>query len=156
MNFRPAVEADLPSIIKMISDDPLGKLRENYQDTLPEVYHQAFLNINKDPNQELIVVENKTRQIVGTMQISFIQYITYQGGIRAQIESVRVHKNYRAKGIGEEMISYAINLAKIKGAHLVQLTTDKKRPDAIIFYKKLGFIASHEGMKLHLLRNPKK
>ncbi|MGS0524115.1 GNAT family N-acetyltransferase [Zobellia nedashkovskayae] len=84
------------------------------------------------------------------MQLSYITYLTYQGGIRAQIEAVRVHEDYRSKGIGQQLFEWAIQRAKQKGAHVVQLTTDKKRPDALKFYEKLGFTASHEGMKLHL------
>ncbi len=47
------------------------------------------------------------------------------------------------------MFEWAIERAKQKKAHVLQLTTDKKRPEAIHFYEKLGFKASHEGMKLH-------
>jgi ribosomal protein S18 acetylase RimI-like enzyme len=93
---------------------------------------------------------NDSGAVIGTLQLSLIQYLTYQGGIRAQIEAVRVHENYRNKGIGQELIQWAIDRANKRGAHVVQLTTDKKRDAALKFYEKLGFIASHEGMKLHL------
>ncbi len=149
MIFRKATQKDLPTIIKMIADDALGKTRENYQDPLPNEYLEAFENINSDPNQELIVVENINSDILGTLQLSFIQYLTYQGGIRAQIEAVRIRKDQRGKGIGQKMFEWAIQRAQQKGAHLLQLTTDKKRPEAIKFYEKLGFKATHEGMKLH-------
>ncbi|MDY8137440.1 GNAT family N-acetyltransferase [Aquimarina sp. 2201CG5-10] len=149
MNFREATQKDLSTIIRMIADDDLGKTRENYQNPLPDSYIKAFLNISKDPNQELIVVENDDLKIIGTLQLSFIQYLTYQGGIRAQIEAVRIQKDQRGKGIGLQMFEWAINRAKERGAHLLQLTTDKKRPEALNFYKKLGFKDSHEGMKLH-------
>ncbi|RCR68865.1 GNAT family N-acetyltransferase [Larkinella punicea] len=89
-------------------------------------------------------------EIVATFQLSFIQYLTYQGGIHAQIEAVRVKSDYRGQGIGKAVFDYAIERARAKGAHVVQLTTDKKRPDAIRFYASLGFVDSHEGMKLHL------
>jgi len=97
-----------------------------------------------------MVVENDAGEIVGTFHLTFIQYLTHQGSIRAQIESVRVREDHRGKGIGKKMFQWAINRAKEKGANLVQLTSDKKRPDAIRFYEKLGFIASHEGMKLSI------
>ena len=99
-----------------------------------------------------MVLESVDGAIIGTMQLSFIQYLTYQGGIRAQIEAVRVRKDYRGKGLGEEMFKWAIERAKERNAHLIQLTTDKKRPEALKFYEKLGFKASHEGMKLHFTR----
>ena len=95
------------------------------------------------------MLENDKREIIGTLQLSFIQYLTYQGGIRAQIEAVRIREDQRRKGIGEKMFTWAIERAKERKAHLIQLTTDKKRPDALRFYEKLGFEASHEGMKLH-------
>jgi len=86
---------------------------------------------------------------MGTLQLSFIQYLTYQGGIRAQIEAVRIRKDKRGEGLGETLFKWAIERAKDRNAHLIQLTTDKKRPEALKFYEKLGFKASHEGMKLH-------
>ena len=149
MKFRKAKKDDVPKIVKMIANDKLGKLREDYQEPLPEKYYQAFENIDSDINQELIVIENEENAIIGTLQLTFVQYLTYQGGIRAQIEAVRIREDYREKGIGEKLINWAINRSKEKGAHLLQLTTDKKRPDALKFYEKLGFTASHEGMKLH-------
>ena len=130
MKFRKATENDVIAIVEMIADDELGKTRENFKTPLPEEYYRAFANINSDNNQELIVVENEVGEVVGTLQLSFIQYLTYRGGVRAQIE-------------------WAINRAKERKAHILQLTTDKKRPLAIAFYTKLGFKDSHEGMKMH-------
>ncbi len=149
MKFRKANKSDVFHIVKMLADDKLGQLRENFMEPLPEKYYLAFENIISDKNQELMVLENEEGAIIGTLQLSFIQYLTYQGGIRAQIEAVRVHKHYRGKGIGEKMFRWAIARAKERKAHLIQLTTDKKRPEAVRFYEKLGFKASHEGMKLH-------
>ncbi len=151
MNFRKATKEDVFEIVQMIANDKLGKLREDFKDPLPEKYYQAFEQINNDPNQELMVIENEEQAIIGTLQLSFIQYLTYQGGIRAQIEAVRIRDDQRGKGIGEKLFLWAIEGAKERGAHLLQLTSDKKRPDAIRFYEKLGFKASHEGMKLHFI-----
>ena len=148
MPIRKAERKDLESIIEMIADDPLGKLREDYQIPLPLAYIEAFNNIANDPNQELMVITSDDK-VIGTMQLSFIPYLTYRGGIRAQIEAVRIHKAFRGEGIGEKLFKWAIQRAQERGAHLLQLTTDKKRPDALRFYEKLGFKATHEGMKLH-------
>lgn len=148
--IRRAQQKDLSAIVELIANDELGRLRENFKTPLPEQYLNAFDRINSDQNQELMVMLNDSGDIIGTLQLSFIQYLTYQGGIRAQIEAVRVHENYRNKGIGKKLIQWAIDRAKQKEAHVVQLTTDKKRNAAVQFYEKLGFIASHEGMKLHL------
>jgi GNAT superfamily N-acetyltransferase len=150
MKFRKANKKDIPFIIELLANDELGKLREDYNDPLPTKYYEAFDNINNDPNQELIVAEDQNNEIIATLQLSFIQYLTHQGGVRAQIEAVRTRQDQRGKGIGKKLFTFAINRAKEKGAHIVQLTTDKKRPDALRFYETLGFVASHEGMKLHL------
>lgn len=152
MIIRKAEESDLVQIIEMLSDDQLGKKRENFSIPLPASYLKAFKCIQEDPYQELMVLVNESEKVIGTLQLSFIQYLTYQGGIRAQIEAVRIHKDYRGKGLGEKLFNWAINRAKTKGAHVLQLTTDKKRPEALAFYQKLGFIASHEGMKLHFTK----
>ncbi|MES2732546.1 MAG: GNAT family N-acetyltransferase [Bacteroidota bacterium] len=148
LDYRVATEADLAEIVQMLADDTLGAQRENFQWPLPTSYLQAFQTIANDPYQELTVVELDT-EIVATFQLSFIQYLTYQGGIRAQIEAVRVKSTYRGTGFGKEIFQYAIQRAKSRGAHLLQLTTDKQRPEAKRFYESLGFVDSHEGMKLH-------
>jgi len=150
MEFRLAKEIDISHIVAMLADDDIGSQREVYQLPLPEVYIKAFDLIDADPNQELYVVEGEEGEIIGTFQLSFLQYLTYQGGIRAQIEAVRIRKDRRGIGLGKKMFQWAIDRAKAKGAHVVQLSTDKKRPAALKFYTDLGFIASHEGMKLHL------
>ena len=149
LKFRKATKNDVLLIVEMIADDELGKKRENFKIPLPSEYLKSFEKINSDKNQELIVVENKDLEIIGTLQLSFIQYLTYCGGIRAQIEAVRIRKDKRGLGIGKVMFEWAINRAKARKAHLIQLTTDKKRPKAIKFYEELGFKQSHEGMKMH-------
>ncbi|UHG89919.1 GNAT family N-acetyltransferase [Spirosoma oryzicola] len=147
--YRLATTADLVDIVRMLSDDELGTIREKFEIPLPASYLQAFQRITDDKQQELTVVEDKG-ELVATFQLSFIQYLTYQGGIRAQIEAVRVKSSHRGQGIGAQIFQYAIRRAKERGAHVLQLTTDKKRPDAKRFYESLGFVDSHEGMKLHL------
>ena len=149
MNFRKATENDVSVIVEMIADDELGRKRENFQIPLPSEYLIAFEKINSDENQELIVVENEDLEIIGTLQLSFIQYLTYRGGIRAQIEAVRIRKDKRGLGIGKIMLGWAINRAKERNVHLLQLTTDKKRPKTIKFYEELGFKQTHEGMKMN-------
>ena len=148
--FRKAEEDDIPIIVKLLADDDLGSKREDYKAPLPKSYYDAFQNILQDKNQELIILENFNKEIIGTLQLTFIPYLTYQGGLRAQIEAVRIHKKFRGKGFGKKIFKWAIKRSIEKSAHLVQLTTDKQRPGAIEFYKALGFIDSHIGMKLHL------
>lgn len=147
MTYRKATKKDLLAIVAMLADDKLGKERENYQDPLPEEYLTAFEIINADENQELIVLEDNG-EVIGTLQLTFIQYLNRRGGLRAQIESVVIRKDKRGHGFGESMFEWAINRAKEKNAFMVQLTSDKQRPRAIEFYEELGFTASHEGLKM--------
>lgn len=149
LTFRLATENDLLAIIRMLADDTLGSMREQLEDTVSEVYIKAFEKINADPNQELTVVE-MNGELVATFHLTFIQYLTHRGGLRAQIEAVRTHSKFRGQGFGKAVFDYAIDRARNKGCHLVQLTTDKQRPDAIRFYESLGFVGTHEGMKLKL------
>ena len=149
MTFREATEKDVAAIVGMLADDALGQPRETFKIPLPQEYLNAFNNINRDSNQELIVVEDDSLEIIGTMQLTFIQYLTYKGGIRAQIEAVRIRKDKRGQGLGKTMFEWAINRAKSRKAHVLQLTTNKRRPKAIAFYENLGFTATHEGMKMH-------
>ena len=111
ISFRKAHIEDLSQIVGMLASDPLGKLREDFRTPLPEPYLQAFRQIDQDPNQELMVVENEFQEIIGTLQLTFIPYLTYQGGIRAQIEAVRIHQDHRGKGLGETLFKWAIQRA---------------------------------------------
>jgi GNAT superfamily N-acetyltransferase len=147
--MRPAVRADVPAIVAMLADDPLGAAREQFEDPLPDTYYQAFDAIERSPDNHLMIADSHG-QILGVLQLTIIPYLTYRGGKRALIEGVRVHKDARGRGLGKQMFEHAIAAARDAGCHVVQLTTDKKRPEALAFYQALGFVASHEGMKLHL------
>jgi len=149
VSFRNATIDDLPDIVRMLADDFLGTQREQFEDPLPESYVRAFEEIDADPNNRLIVADIDG-QIVGTLQITFTPSLSYRGGKRATIESVRVDKVLRGSGIGREMMLRAIELAKSEGCISMQLTTNSDRTDAHRFYEALGFKASHVGMKLSL------
>ncbi len=149
MKIRQAKKDDVAEIVRMLADDALGSKRENYQLPLPEPYYDAFRAIAADSNQWLVVAEMDKR-VVGTLHLTMLSYLTYQGGKRAQIEAVRVDSEFRDQGVGAKMIEWAVQKAKAEGCHLVQLSTDKKRPEALKFYERLGFQPTHEGMKLHL------
>ena len=148
-----AARVDLPEIVRLLADDPLGSAREAYATPLPESYYAAFDAIERDPNNELAVARSDER-IVGVLQLTFIPNITYRGGWRALIEGVRVDPGVRSSGIGQKLLAWAIERARERGCHLVQLTSDKARPDALRFYRNLGFVDSHEGFKLHLKESP--
>lgn len=147
--FRRALRADVPEIVRLLADDVLGAKREQYRSPLPESYYAAFEAIDRDSNNELIVVE-LTGGVIGVLQLTYTPYLTYCGSWRATIEGVRVDSSVRSQGIGRQLFTWAIERAKTKGCHLVQLTSDKARPDAIRFYESLGFVTSHEGLKHHL------
>ncbi|KEI71286.1 GNAT family N-acetyltransferase [Endozoicomonas elysicola] len=149
LKYRSAKFEDLESLVALLSNDLLGSQREDSSIPLNSAYLEAFEAIARDPNNELLVVELEN-SLVGMLQITFIPYLTHIGSWRCLIEGVRIHSDYRGKGLGESMFEHAIELAKNKGCTIVQLTSDKQRPDAIRFYEKLGFKATHEGFKLAL------
>jgi ribosomal protein S18 acetylase RimI-like enzyme len=149
LTFRMAAKKDLDPIVAMLADDALGKGRERYILPLPESYGQAFRAIDSDPNNELIVACCEA-EVIGVMQLTFTPYLTHQGSWRATIEGVRTSSSFRGQGVGTRMIEWAIDRSRERGCSLVQLTTDKQRAEALRFYQKLGFSATHEGMKLKL------
>lgn len=149
VRFRTAVAADLPVIVAMLAADPLGANRERADPDVGPEYVSAFEAIDSDANQELIVAVLH-EDIVGVLQLTFIPSLTYRGRWRAQIEGVRVAEQVRSRGVGGQLIRHAVEKAVARSCRMVQLTSDKQRPRAISFYERLGFVASHEGMKLHL------
>ncbi|WP_438749724.1 GNAT family N-acetyltransferase [Pararhizobium sp. O133] len=149
LHFRRAVAADLPAIISMLADDPIGQGRETAGDTTDAAYAAAFSAIDADPNQLLAVAEDGAH-VIGTLQLSFIPGLSRKGAWRGQIEAVRVVRDRRSEGLGRRMIEWAIAECRSRNCALVQLTTDKARPNAHRFYDQLGFVASHVGYKLHL------
>jgi ribosomal protein S18 acetylase RimI-like enzyme len=148
--LRLAVVGDLRAIVRLLADDALGAKRERLEEPLPDSYLRAFDAIAQDRNNELLVAEGPDGLAVAVLQLTFTPQITHQGGWRATIEGVRVARASRGSGLGGELLAWAIERARSRGCHLVQLTTDKQRPEAKRFYESLGFVASHEGMKLKL------
>lgn len=147
--FRRARAEDLQAIVALLADDPLGQGREDPGWPVNSRYVDAFAAIDADPNQLLAVVE-EVGLVVGCLQLSFIPGLSRLGLWRGQIESVRIAASHRGGGLGRAMFEWAIAECRERGCGLVQLTTDKARPDALRFYERLGFVASHEGMKLSL------
>jgi ribosomal protein S18 acetylase RimI-like enzyme len=147
--FRRARREDLRAILELLNDGKVGNVLERIEDPLPQIYEDAFAAIEADANQRLLVGEIDGR-IVASLQLTFIPGIAHQGAWRAQVEAVRVARDLRGRKIGEAMMRHVIALAKERGCALLQLTTNKARDDAQRFYRRLGFVASHEGMKLRL------
>ncbi len=148
-DIRRARTADLPSIVALLADDELGSTREDISTPLNPRYVTAFESIDSDPNQMLMVAD-ADGTIIGCLQLTLIPGLSRKGMLRGLIESVRVSAAHRSEGIGRKMFEWAIEESRRQGCGLVQLTTDKTRADAHRFYDSLGFVASHEGMKLAL------
>ncbi len=147
--FRQARKEDLIAMVSMLANDKLGQQREDTSLPINSSYLKGFEHIDNDPNNELVVAEIENK-IVGMLQLTFIPYLTHIGSWRCLIEGVRIHNDFRGAGLGSHLFEWAINRAKQRNCHLVQLTSDKQRPDAIRFYESLGFNATHEGFKLQL------
>ena len=148
--FRDARREDVPVIVAMLADDFLGEAHEaGGEACLDDAYFAAFDQIESDPRNRLIVAESGGR-IVGTLQLTLLPGLSRHGMLRAQIEAVRVAAWTRGQGLGRQMIAWALDEARRAGCGLVQLTSDKRRADAIRFYRSLGFEPSHEGLKLSL------
>ncbi|MGW0367202.1 N-acetyltransferase family protein [Streptomyces sp. NPDC002990] len=145
--IRPATEADLPAIVALLADDPLGASRESPDDLTP--YLAALQRLTDDANQHLVVAVRGDR-VVGTLQLTIIPGLSRKGATRSLIEGVRVHADERGSGLGTRFIEWAIEQSRLHNCRLVQLTSDVTRTDAHHFYERLGFTASHVGFKLQL------
>ena len=149
MKIRAAERGDIAAIVDLLAEDPLGEQRESPGDPPDPIYLEAFEAMSaQGGNQVLVAVE--AGRVIGCLQLTLIAGLSRRGMLRAQIEAVRVAAAERSAGIGEALFRHAIALAREAGCGLVQLTSDKTRPDAHRFYDRLGFVASHEGYKLVL------
>lgn len=149
VSFRRAEAADIPAIIALLADDVLGQKREDASAPLNPRYMEAFRAIDADPHQ-LQAVAVLGDEIIGTLQLSFIPGLAHKGAWRGQVEGVRIAKAHRGSGLGQQMFAWAIEECRARGCGVVQLTTNKERPDAHRFYERLGFTGSHIGYKLNL------
>jgi GNAT superfamily N-acetyltransferase len=147
LEIRAAVTDDVPAIVGMLADDPLGAQRESPDDLSP--YLTALERLNADPNQHLVVAVREGR-VVGTLQLTVVPGLSRRGATRSIIEAVRVHADERGSGLGSRLVEWAIDASRREGCQLVQLTSDNTRTDAHRFYERLGFTASHVGFKLPL------
>ena len=147
ITLRPARREDVAAIIAMLADDHLGRARERLEDPLPQVYYDAFARLSSDPNIQLMVAE-EGGNVVGCLQLCILPGLSSQGTSRALIEDVRVASDRRSRGIGEQLVQWAVGEAKARGCKLVELLTHHTRVDAQRFYERLGFVRSHVGMTI--------
>jgi ribosomal protein S18 acetylase RimI-like enzyme len=148
VTIRRARRGDVGVIVAMLADDPLGSARERLEDPLPPSYFRAFEALERDPNIQLVVAEDGNGTVVGCLQVCILPGLSSQGASRGLIEDVRVAAQCRSRGIGEQMVQWAIAEARAKGCKLVELFTHHTRVDAQRFYVRLGFQPSHVGMTL--------
>ena len=150
LTFRLAARSDVPAILELLADDEVSRARDGAISEAGDAAHwAAFDAIDADPRNELIVVEEDGVP-VGTFQLTFTPSLSRGGSERMTIEAVRVRSDRRGGGVGRQMMAWALDRGRERGCRLAQLTTDKRRTDAHRFYESLGFVASHEGMKLAL------
>ncbi|NEK85037.1 GNAT family N-acetyltransferase [Blastococcus saxobsidens] len=144
---RAATSGDLPALVALLADDRLGSGREQAGDLRP--YRAAFGQIDTDPAHVLVVAAGDDG-VVATLQLSFVPGLSRGGALRGQVEGVRVRADRRGAGLGGALLRWAIAESCRRGCALVQLTTDRSRPEAHRFYEGLGFTPSHAGYKLPL------
>jgi len=149
LTYRFAEEADLPVVVAMLADDDIAGHREHSASQVSPEYGKAFADMMRSPFNRLLLAES-AGEVVGVLQLTFIHGLTRRGATRAQIEGVRVKSTVRGKGIGSALICRAIEEAKSAECSVVQLTSDKRRARAHLFYRRLGFHQSHEGFKLEI------
>ncbi|MBM2617823.1 GNAT family N-acetyltransferase [Actinoplanes sp. LDG1-06] len=149
MKFRTAARADVPAVLALLADDEISRSRETVTEEADAATWSAFDEIDADPNNELLVADD-AGEIVATCQLTFIPGLSRGGARRMTIEAVRVRTDRRGSGLGSDFMGFALDRARERGCRVAQLTTDKRRGDAHRFYERLGFVASHEGMKLAL------
>jgi GNAT superfamily N-acetyltransferase len=150
LTFRSATRADVPVILELLADDAVSRSRDGAVSEAVDAAHwAAFEAIDADPRNELIVAE-EDGAVAGTFQLTFTPSLSRGGAERMTIEAVRVRGDLRGRGTGRAMMRWAIERGRERGCRVAQLTTDKRRTDAHRFYESLGFVASHEGMKLPL------
>ena len=148
--LREAVVGDVPAIVALLAADELGATRDGADGEADlQPYLRAFQAVTADP-AHLLLVATDGDEVVATMQLSLLPGLARRGALRAQIEAVRVGEAHRGRRLGAAMIGWAIAEARVRGCALVQLTTDRSRADAHRFYQRLGFVASHDGLKLQL------
>jgi ribosomal protein S18 acetylase RimI-like enzyme len=150
LTIRRARRDDVGVIVAMLADDPLGSARERLEDPLPPPYFRAFEALDRDPNIQLMVAEDGEGAVVGCLQLCILPGLSSQGASRGLIEDVRVASRCRSRGIGEQLVQWAVAAARSRGCKLVELLTHHTRVDAQRFYQRLGFQPSHVGMTLRL------
>ena len=152
--FRSAQAGDLPAIVALLADDAIGQAREDAAAPLSPGYLAAFEAIAADPNHLLAVAEDPAGAVIGCLQLSFIPGLSYKGMWRGQIEDVRIAADRRGQGHGRRFLEWALEACRARGCGMAQLVMTKQREGSRRFYQSMGFVVSHDGLKLSLDRDP--
>jgi GNAT superfamily N-acetyltransferase len=163
VTIRRAHSADLEAIVRIYMADDKGGHGDAWSDVTRPAYERAMAAILASPVNRLFVavhdepltdtgrgLRGAGGHVVGTFQLTLIPGLVGGGRTRAKVESVHVHPSLRGQGVGAAMIRHAIDEAKLAGAAMMELSSNKARTDAHRFYERLGFARSHEGFKLKL------
>jgi GNAT superfamily N-acetyltransferase len=147
VGLRRAVADDLSAIVALLLDDPLASQRGDFPSNDLEPYRRAFIAIDADPAHCLLIAHMANGAIVATAQLTVLPCLSRNGTTRLQVEAVKVRSSHRSRGIGRALLEWIMQIAPSLGVGMVQLTTDPQRPEAIRFYEKNGFVASHIGFR---------
>ncbi len=142
-----ARRADVPALVALLADDERGREREHED---PEPYLRAFARIDRSPDHLLVAVRSPQGEVVATVHLTMLPGLSRGATLRLQVEAVRVASTVRHLGLGTQLLEWVTEHARSHGAGMVQLTTDRSRAGARRLYERLGYVASHDGMKLHL------
>lgn len=142
-----ARRGDVAALVALLADDELGREREGGD---LEPYLRAFARIDRSPDNLLLAVRSPEGDVVATAHLTMLPGLSRGATLRLQVEAVRVASSVRHLGLGTALLEWITGYARSHGAGLVQLSTDRSRPDARRLYERLGYVASHDGMKLHL------
>lgn len=147
ITLRRARREDVAAILRLLADDELGAARDRVTDPPAASYLDAFARIDADPNALLAVAQDGSGAVVGALQLTFFTGLSNQGARLMLISAVRVASALRGAGVGAEMMTWAMEEGRRRGCRTAELFTHNSRVDAQRFYERLGFEATHKGMR---------
>ncbi|MEZ2390136.1 GNAT family N-acetyltransferase [bacterium RCC_150] len=147
--LRLARADDLPRIVELLEADAMGP-DDGLPLTTAEDYLHAFKSLRNEPSNELWVAIGPDGEVLGTLQMVYFTTLSWNAARRAQLAGVRIAPSQRGRGTGTELVTWAVERARSQGCRVIQLSSDKRRIDAHRFYARLGFVATHEGLRRDL------
>ncbi|WP_229054307.1 GNAT family N-acetyltransferase [Aeromicrobium sp. Leaf350] len=148
VSFRAAAPDDVPDVLRLMQQDGIGPTTPATTEPSARLL-AAFDEISADPREDLLVGE-LGGVVVATAHVSWLRVLSADGGLYCQVENVRTDSAVRGRGLGTALMAHVEKLARSREAVRIQLTSNATRTDAHRFYERLGFTASHVGMKKYL------